>query len=73
MGAAGRHGPAIPSRWILRLQTILKAAGHKPEDCILNPGGYGRRGLITPALFHLCLMASRSPGRRSKQGQDGSA
>ncbi len=24
--------PAIPSRWILRLQTILKAAGHKPED-----------------------------------------
>ncbi len=24
--------PAIPSRWILRLQTILKAAGHKLED-----------------------------------------
>jgi ATP-dependent helicase/nuclease subunit B len=24
--------PAIPSRWILRLQTIMKAAGHKSED-----------------------------------------
>jgi ATP-dependent helicase/nuclease subunit B len=24
--------PAIPSRWVLRLQTILKAAGHKPEE-----------------------------------------
>ena len=24
--------PAIPSRWILRLQTILKAAGYKLED-----------------------------------------
>ena len=29
--------PAIPSRWILRLQTILKAAGHKPEDMPSEP------------------------------------
>jgi ATP-dependent helicase/nuclease subunit B len=29
--------PAIPSRWILRLQTILKAAGHKPEDMASEP------------------------------------
>jgi ATP-dependent helicase/nuclease subunit B len=29
--------PAIPSRWILRLQTILKAAGHKPEDKQSDP------------------------------------
>jgi ATP-dependent helicase/nuclease subunit B len=29
--------PAIPSRWILRLQTILKAAGHKPEDRQSDP------------------------------------
>ncbi|MDP1703034.1 MAG: double-strand break repair protein AddB [Aestuariivirga sp.] len=29
--------PAIPSRWILRLQTILKAAGHKPEDMPCEP------------------------------------
>jgi len=29
--------PAIPSRWILRLQTILKAAGHKPWDIPSEP------------------------------------
>ena len=29
--------PAIPSRWILRLQTILKAAGYKPEDMPSDP------------------------------------
>ncbi len=29
--------PAIPSRWILRLQTILKAAGHKPGDLPSDP------------------------------------
>lgn len=29
--------PAIPSRWILRLQTILKAAGYKPEDMHSEP------------------------------------
>ncbi len=29
--------PAIPSRWILRLQTILKAAGHRPEDMPSEP------------------------------------
>jgi ATP-dependent helicase/nuclease subunit B len=29
--------PAIPSRWILRLQTILKAAGHRPEDMPSDP------------------------------------
>ena len=29
--------PAIPSRWILRLQTILKAAGHKPHDIPSRP------------------------------------
>ena len=29
--------PAIPSRWILRLQTILKAAGHRPEDLPSDP------------------------------------
>ena len=29
--------PAIPSRWILRLQTILKAAVHKPEDMPSEP------------------------------------
>ena len=29
--------PAIPSRWILRLQTILKAAGHKLEDMPSDP------------------------------------
>lgn len=29
--------PAIPSRWILRLQTILKAVGHKPEDMPSEP------------------------------------
>lgn len=29
--------PAIPSRWILRLQTILKAAGHKPEGTPHDP------------------------------------
>jgi ATP-dependent helicase/nuclease subunit B len=29
--------PAIPSRWILRLQTILKAAGHKLEDRQSDP------------------------------------
>ena len=36
---ARREGmdPAIPSRWILRLQTILKAAGHRPEDMPSDP------------------------------------
>ena len=29
--------PAIPSRWILRLQTILKAVGHKSEDMPSDP------------------------------------
>ena len=29
--------PAVPSRWILRLQTILKAAGLKPEDGQSDP------------------------------------
>ena len=29
--------PAIPSRWILRLQTILKAAGYKQEDMPFEP------------------------------------
>ncbi len=29
--------PAIPSRWILRLQTILKAAGHKHEATPSEP------------------------------------
>lgn len=29
--------PAIPSRWILRLQTILKAAGHKSGDLPTDP------------------------------------
>ena len=29
--------PAIPSRWILRLQTILKAAGHEPDDMPSEP------------------------------------
>jgi len=29
--------PTIPSRWILRLQTILKAAGHKPADMPSEP------------------------------------
>jgi ATP-dependent helicase/nuclease subunit B len=29
--------PAIPSRWILRLQTILKAAGHRLEDMPSEP------------------------------------
>ena len=29
--------PAIPSRWILRLQTILKAVDHKPEDMRSDP------------------------------------
>ena len=29
--------PAIPSRWILRLQTILKAAGHRPEHMPSEP------------------------------------
>jgi ATP-dependent helicase/nuclease subunit B len=29
--------PAIPSRWILRLQTILKAAGYNPADMPSEP------------------------------------
>jgi ATP-dependent helicase/nuclease subunit B len=29
--------PAVPSRWILRLQTILKAAGHRPGDRHSDP------------------------------------
>ncbi len=37
--------PAIPSRWILRLQTILKAAATSPEAAIGTTGRPGRRGL----------------------------
>ncbi|MFM8747249.1 MAG: double-strand break repair protein AddB [Aestuariivirga sp.] len=40
--------PGTPSRWILRLRTILKAAGHEPPA---GPGCWTRwaRALVTPA------------------------
>ena len=65
--------PAIPSRWILRLQTILKAAGHRSETCFPNPGRLGRRGLTRPIMCGLRRMANRSPDHLSMRGRNGSA